>query len=117
MDAEQLACTPEEIKELREIARSTHAGYGGSNGLRLYWGAIEGRTVQELVLDVRVVPESIKKCLQQFRFEKRLRLSNIDWLRWSLNREVRLASRVLYGVHLLHLKSAPIFRAAGSKSP
>ena len=116
MDAEQLACTPEEIKELREIARSTHAGIWRIKRAKIILGTIEGRTVQELVLDVRVVPESIKKCLRQF-VEKRMRLSNIDWLRWSLNREVRLASRVLYGVHLLHLKSAPIFRAADSKSP
>ena len=72
MDAEQLACTPEEIKELREIARSTHAGIWRIKRAKIILGSIEGRTVQELVLDVRVVPESIKKCLRQF-VEKRMR--------------------------------------------
>ena len=63
------SCSEEQIGELREIARSTTAGIWRIKRAKIILGALEGKSVDRLVLDVRVPPVSIIECLRRFAEE------------------------------------------------
>ena len=56
-------------EELRKIAASTNAGIWRIKRAKIILGVLEGKSIERLVLDVRVVPESIIKCLKRFSEE------------------------------------------------
>lgn len=62
----EITCSQKEIKKIRMIARSRTAGIWRIKRAKMILGALEGRTIDRLVLDVRVPPETIKKCLKSF---------------------------------------------------
>jgi len=59
----------EQKEELRKIASSTSAGIWRIKRAKIILGALEGKGIERLVLDVRIVPESIIKCLRRFSEE------------------------------------------------
>ena len=59
-------CSEKQKEELRKIASSTSAGIWRIKRAKIILGTLEGKGIERLVLDVRVVPESIAKCLKRF---------------------------------------------------
>ena len=68
--AVDLACTQEEIMQLRTIAESRTCGIWKSKRARAILGRLEEKTIGSLVSEVRVPPESIIRCLQEFSSER-----------------------------------------------
>lgn len=68
--AVDLACTQEEIMQLRTIAESRTVGIWKSKRARAILGRLEEKTIGSLVSEVRVPPESIIRCLQEFSSER-----------------------------------------------
>ena len=64
----KITCSQKEIKKIRMIARSRTAGIWRTKRAKVILGALEGKSIDRLVLDVRVPPETIKKCLKSFPF-------------------------------------------------
>ncbi len=62
----EITCSQKEIKKIRLIARSRTAGIWRTKRAKVILGALEGKTIDRLVLDVRVPPETIKKRLKNF---------------------------------------------------
>jgi hypothetical protein len=58
--------TPQTEARIKALAKSTNAGIWRIKRAKIILGQWEGRTVDELVLDVRVPPESVAKCLEGF---------------------------------------------------
>jgi hypothetical protein len=65
----QITCSVDQIEEIERIASSTTAGIWRIKRAKIVLGALEGRSVARLVLDVRVGPDSIKRCLDRFARE------------------------------------------------
>lgn len=57
---------PDTLLELKKIANSRIVGIWQSKRAKIILGAQAGRTVEQLVLDVRVPPESVIDCLNGF---------------------------------------------------
>lgn len=53
-------------KRLEEMAQSRTIGIWRMKRAKIILGALEGRTLERLVLDVRVPPESVVKCVEAF---------------------------------------------------
>ena len=66
---QEFTCSQKQKEELRKIASSTTAGIWRIKRAKIILGALEGKSIERLVLDVRVVPESIIKCLKRFSEE------------------------------------------------
>jgi hypothetical protein len=66
---ETVVCSPEQKEQLQRIARSTTAGIWRIKRAKIILGTLEGKSVDRLVLDVRVPPVSIMKCRQRFAKE------------------------------------------------
>ncbi len=66
----QIAFTRDESEKIQQIAASTGAGIWRIKRAKILLGFVNGRTVEQLVLDVRVVPESIRKCVRRFSTER-----------------------------------------------
>ncbi|OEU55550.1 MAG: hypothetical protein BA868_04780 [Desulfobacterales bacterium C00003106] len=62
----EITCSEEEIRKIGMIARSRTAGIWRIKRAKIILGALEGRNIDQLVLDVRVPPETIKKFLKNF---------------------------------------------------
>jgi hypothetical protein len=62
----EITCSEKEISKIRIIARSRTAGIWRIKRAKIILGHLEGKTIDRLVLDVRVPPETIKKCLKSF---------------------------------------------------
>ena len=62
----EITCSQDEIKKIRTIARSRTAGIWRIKRAKVVLGALEARSIDRLVLDIRVPPETIKKCLKSF---------------------------------------------------
>jgi hypothetical protein len=62
-------CTPEQEEQLRRLASSTGAGIWSIKRAKVVLGALEGKSIDRLVLDVRVPPRSIEMCLERFAAE------------------------------------------------
>ena len=63
---QEFTCSEKQKEELRKIASSTSAGIWSIKRAKIILGVLEGKSIERLVLDVRVVPESIIKCLKRF---------------------------------------------------
>lgn len=61
-----VVCSAEQREELQSIARSTTAGIWRIKRAKIILGILEGKSIDRLVLEVRVPPLSIIKCRQQF---------------------------------------------------
>lgn len=61
-----LNCSEQELEELRNIARSTTLCIWSIKRAKVILGHLQGKTIDELVRDVRVPPKSIVKCLETF---------------------------------------------------
>lgn len=59
-------CSQEQREQLQQIARSTTAGIWRIKRAKIILGTLEGKSVDRLVLDVRVPPRSIIKCRERF---------------------------------------------------
>ena len=66
---QEFICSQRQNQKLRKIASSTTAGIWRIKRAKILLGALEGKSIERLVLDVRVVPESIIKCLRRFSEE------------------------------------------------
>ncbi|MGP8320458.1 MAG: hypothetical protein ACT6FD_06695 [Methanosarcinaceae archaeon] len=62
----QITCSREEIEEIEKIAHSRTAGIWRIKRAKIILGTLEGKTVDRLVLDVRVPPQSIEKCQEKY---------------------------------------------------
>jgi len=62
----EITCSEKKISKIRIIARSRTAGIWRIKRAKIILGHLEGKTIDRLVLDVRVPPETIKKCLKSF---------------------------------------------------
>jgi hypothetical protein len=62
-------CSEAQIEWLREIARSTTAGIWRTKRAKIILGALEGKSVDRLVLEVRVPPVSIIDYMRRFAEE------------------------------------------------
>lgn len=67
---QRIKCSEEQIENLKKIASSTTAGIWRIKRAKIILGALEGRSVSRLVLEVRVPPDTIKKFLERFAKEK-----------------------------------------------
>ena len=59
-------CSSEQKKELERMAKSRTLGIWRMKRAKVILGALEGKTLERLVLDVRVPPETIVKCVEAF---------------------------------------------------
>ena len=59
-------CSSEQKNELEKIAKSRTLGIWRMKRAKVILGALEGKTLERLVLDVRVPPETIVKCVEAF---------------------------------------------------
>jgi hypothetical protein len=66
---ETLSCSTEEQERLQKMAQSTTAGIWQSKRAKIILGLLEGKSVDQLVLEVRVPPLSIIRCRQEFAAE------------------------------------------------
>ena len=66
---QQVTCSEKQKEELRKIASSTTAGIWRIKRAKIILGDLEGKSIKRLVLDVRVIPESIIKSLKRFSEE------------------------------------------------
>ncbi len=57
------------LKEIEKIAHSKTAGIWRIKRAKIILGTLEGKTVNKLVLDVRVPPRSIEKCQEEYAKE------------------------------------------------
>ena len=64
-----IACSEEQLEELRMIARSTTAGIWRIKCAKIILGTLKGNSVDKLVQEVRVPPLSVVKCQQRFARE------------------------------------------------
>ena len=65
----QIICSRKEIAEIEKIAHSRTAGIWRIKRAKIILGTLEGKTVDKLVLAVRVPPRSIEKCHEKFEKE------------------------------------------------
>jgi hypothetical protein len=61
-----IRCSEKDLEKIKRIAVSRTAGIWRIKRAKIILGTIEGKNVDKLVLDVRVPPDSIKKCLKEF---------------------------------------------------
>jgi hypothetical protein len=62
----QIADTEEQYDQIEAIAKSRTAGIWRVKRAKIILGTLAGKTVQRMVIDVRVPPESIVKCQEAF---------------------------------------------------
>lgn len=62
----QIECTADQRRRLEEIAQSRDLGIWRIKRAKIILGALEGKPLESLVVDVRVPPESIVKCVKAF---------------------------------------------------
>jgi hypothetical protein len=72
-------------KEIEKIARSRTAGIWRIKRAKIILGTLERKTVDRLVLDVRVPPRSIEKCQEKYAKEGLKYFEKPD--RWPTQRE------------------------------
>jgi hypothetical protein len=65
-----ISCSDEQKEQLRQIACSTSAGIWRIKRAKIILGTLEGKSVDRLVLDVRVPPLSVIKCINRFAQEE-----------------------------------------------
>lgn len=65
----QIHCSISQKKRLEEMAQSRTIGIWRIKRYKIILGALEGSSLERLVLDVRVPPESVFKCVQAFSQE------------------------------------------------
>ncbi len=63
---EIIFCSEQEVEKIKKIAYSRTASIWRIKRAKIILGTLEGRSVDQLVFDVRVTPTSIKKCQQRF---------------------------------------------------
>ena len=63
---QDITCSQDEIRNLKRIARSKTAGIWRIKRAKVILGSLECKTIDRLVLDIRVPPETIRKCLRNF---------------------------------------------------
>lgn len=61
-----LTCSPDEIEQLKRLARSTTAGIWRVKRAKALLGALEGTSPARLMFQVRVPVRSIEKCIREF---------------------------------------------------
>jgi len=66
---ETISCSEEQKEQLQRIAHSTTAGIWRTKRAKIILGTLQGKSVDRLVLEVRVPPLSIIKCRQRFAAE------------------------------------------------
>ncbi len=64
--SQTIICSAEQREALQRIARSTTAGIWRIKRAKIILGTLEGKSVERLVLEVRVPPLSIIKCQRCF---------------------------------------------------
>lgn len=64
-----LPCSKDQVEQLQAMARSTTIGIWRMKRAKVLLGAIDGKTLERLVLDVRVPPETIVKTVEAFSKE------------------------------------------------
>ena len=97
-------CSPEQKAQLQEIARSAVAGIWRIKRAKIILGRLEGKSVDRLILEVRVPPLSIIKCLQRFAEEGMSYFSNPD--RNPTPREAEVESILAFLEHPPHPKAS-----------
>ncbi len=65
----QITCSRKEVEKIEKIARSRTAGIWRIKRAKIIMGTLERKTVDRLVLDVRVPPRSIEKCQEKYAKE------------------------------------------------
>lgn len=65
----QITCSRKDIEKIEKIARSRTAGIWRIKRAKIILGTLERKTVDRLVLDVRVPPRSIEKCQEKYAKE------------------------------------------------
>ena len=65
-----ISCTSEELRRLKKIAASRPVGIWRIKRAKIILGALEGRSIDRLVYDVRVAPHSVRKCLTEFAHQR-----------------------------------------------
>lgn len=91
----EITCSEEEIRKIGMIARSRTAGIWRIKRAKIILGALEGINIDQLVLDVRVPPETIKKFLKNFPANGLKSLDKPD--RKPTSREVPVEKMLLCG--------------------
>jgi hypothetical protein len=64
-----IRCTTDQKKGLEQMAKSRELGIWRIKRAKIILGALEGKTLENLVVNVRVPPESIVKCVAAFSKE------------------------------------------------
>lgn len=62
----QIHCSTDQRKRLEEMAQSKNLGIWRIKRAKVILGALEGKTLESLVVDVRVPPETVIKCVEAF---------------------------------------------------
>ncbi|MBW1967628.1 MAG: hypothetical protein JRI48_09690 [Deltaproteobacteria bacterium] len=59
-------CSRYQKRKLQELAQSRTTGIWRMKRVKIILGALQGKTLERLVVDLRIPPESIVKCMEAF---------------------------------------------------